>query len=426
MQHPTPPSWRELWQVFGKIGLLSFGGPAAQIALMHREIVERKGWLSETAFLNGLGFCTLLPGPEAMQLATYTGWKLKGTWAGLLAGCLFVLPGAIVVLFLSLLYVSFGSVPLVQSLFLGIKAAVLAIVVQALIKISRKALTATSAWVLAGLSFAALFFFGVPFPLIVGVAAIYGATLRMGSASPHVASTTAVAWRTTLRTTAIWLFLWWAPLLLIIGVMPDGILSDMALFFSNLAVVSFGGAYALLAYMGQVAVETQGWLDASQMIDGLGLAETTPGPLILVTQFVGFMGGFNSGGVAMALAAVGVTLWATFVPCFLWIFAGAPYVDAISANPRLRGALSGITAAVVGVIANLALWFALHVVFAGLEQKSLGPLRLWSADWTSASPQVLALIAMSALLLFVFKQGIGVTLVICAVAALGMQNLLLA
>lgn len=356
----TAPTHRDLFRVFGRIGLLSFGGPAAQIALMHDALVTRQKWLTEDQYLRALSLCMLLPGPEAMQLATYSGWRLRGTAGGLLAGLLFVVPGACVILALALLYVLFGDLPLVQSAFLGIKAAVIVVVLQALLRLGQKALTGRAAWALAGAAFLALFVFGLPFPLIVIAAGAYGyATADLSSAAP--APPTARA--QTARTVAFWGSLWVAPLLVLWWGSQDFLL-QIGLFFSKLAIVTFGGAYAVLAYMTQEVVQDFGWITTGQMIDALGLAETTPGPLILVTQFVALLAGFAQGGLWMALAAGAVALWVTFVPCFLWIFAAGPYLDHIATRPRLSAALGRITAAVVGVILNLSVWFALHVFFA--------------------------------------------------------------
>ncbi|WP_306114558.1 MULTISPECIES: chromate efflux transporter [unclassified Roseovarius] len=371
MQHPT---LSDLFRVFVRIGLLSFGGPAAQISLMHTELVDRHKWLNEQQFLGALSFCMLLPGPEAMQLATYAGWRLHGVRGGLLAGLLFVLPGALVILGLALGYAYFGDLPLVQALFVGVQAAVIAIVFQALLNLSRKALKGWDSWALALLGFIAIFALSVPFPAIIAAAALWGSF-----AAPRNTDTSATARATrtpitgTLRTIGIWGALWLAPLL-ILWAMDADFLAQIGLFFSKLAVVTFGGAYAVLAYMTQAAVETHGWLTTEQMIDALGLAETTPGPLILVTEFVGLLAGFQQGGVMLALAAGLLTLWVTFMPCFLWIFAGAPYVENILARPRLKGALAAISAAVVGVILNLSVWFALHVLFAEVGQGAFGPL----------------------------------------------------
>jgi chromate transporter len=362
-------SLAEITAVFARIGVLSFGGPAAQISLMHAELVDRRGWLAEKQFLQALSFCMLLPGPEAMQLATYAGWKLRGVPGGLIAGLLFVLPGAGVIMALAWGYAHFGDVPLVQALFAGIKAAVVVVVLQALWRLSRKALAGPWSWGLAALAFAALFFLSVPFPLIIAAAALWGWLRTPDTAAAPVA---AGARPRTLRTIAIWGALWLAPVVALWAT-GAGLLADIAVFFSTLAVVTFGGAYAVLAYMTQAVVETHGWLTTPQMIDALGLAETTPGPLILVTQFVGFLAGFAEGGPWRAVAAALVTLWVTFTPCFLWIFAGAPYVESLLARPRLQGAFDAISASVVGVILNLSVWFGLHVLFADVAPGAFGP-----------------------------------------------------
>jgi len=387
------PSLAELFRIFGKIGLLSFGGPAAQIALMHRVLVDERRWLTEAQFLNALGFCMLLPGPEAMQLATYAGWRLRGTAGGLLAGLLFVLPGAAIVLALAVIYAAYGGVPVMEALFLGVKAAVLVVVVEALLRVAKRALKRRLHWGLAALSFIGIFFFSLPFPLIILAAALAGLAL----AAPQTAQNPVkihVSWPATLGTIALWLVIWLAPLALL-----GGTLASIGWFFAQLAVVTFGGAYAVLAYMAQEAVQVQGWLTAGQMLDGLGLAETTPGPLILVTEFVGYLAGHGAGGIKLGMAAALVTLWATFAPCFLWIFTGAPYIEWIASQRRLSGALSGITAAVVGVILNLSIWFALHVLFAEVTLKSLGPLTLWQPALASADWRVALLALMAAYLL---------------------------
>ncbi|WP_224814092.1 chromate efflux transporter [Hasllibacter sp. MH4015] len=389
----TQPTLSQMFRVFGRIGLLSFGGPAAQIALMHRELVEARPWLSERQFLNALSFCMLLPGPEAMQLATYAGWRMQGITGGLLAGLLFVLPGAAVILLLASLYAAYGTLPLVAAVFLGIKATVIIIVIQALIKVSRKALRGGLAIALACAAFVAIFVFQVPFPLIVLAAAAIGALFLQGEVAP--APPVAVSASRTARTVAIWAAIWLLPLLALRFFAP-GVLADVATFFSTLAVVTFGGAYAVLAYMVQEVVVGFGWLTTGQMMDALGLAETTPGPLILVTQFVGFMAGAQAGGWGMGALAALVTLWVTFVPCFLWIFAGAPYVEWIASRPRLTGALQGITAAVVGVIANLSLWFALHVWFAVVTRTDWG---LWWPDPATLSLPAIALSLIAGALL---------------------------
>ncbi|MEM7439134.1 MAG: chromate efflux transporter [Pseudomonadota bacterium] len=394
------PTLKQATKTWARIGALSFGGPAAQIALMHREVVDRQNWLSERQFLNALSFCMLLPGPEAMQLATYAGWRLHGTIGGLIAGLLFVLPGSLVVMALATVYVAFGKLPLVAAIFLGIKATVVVIVVEALLKVSRRALKRQLHWVLAVLAFAGIFFFSIPFPAIVLAAGLIGA-LSAETGDFVDAKPTSVPFSWTLRTVILWLIIWWVPVACIDLLMPGSILTEIALFFSQLAVVTFGGAYAVLAYMAQDAVTLKGWLTTGQMMDGLGLAETTPGPLILVTQFVGFLAGYAQNGLGFAAVAAFVTLWVTFTPCFLWIFAGAPYIDRLSQMPRLQGALAAITAAVVGVILNLSLWFALHVFFGTVTRTDVGPAVLWLPDLTTHDPLVAVLAALAAFLLLV-------------------------
>lgn len=397
------PSFAEALRIWAQIGILSFGGPAAQIALMHRMIVDEKKWLSEERYLGALSFCMLLPGPEAMQLATYAGWRLHGVAGGLAAGLLFVLPGAALVLALAASYAAFGQAPLIEAVFFGIKAAVVVIVIEALIRVARRALKGTEPWILAALSFAAIFFFALPYPLIVLAAGLFG--FFRSRAGQETAAYTPIHARPaeTLRTTLLWLGIWLAPLLLLTLIAgPGALLSDIGWFFSKLAIVTFGGAYAVLAYMGQDVVSAYGWLDAGQMMDGLGLAETTPGPLILVTEFVGYVAAYKHGGAPawlMALLGAMITLWATFAPCFLWIFAGAPYIEWINAQPRLKGALSGITAAVVGVILNLALWFALHVFFTTVERLDAGPLHLWTPNLETLDWRVVLLTIISGYLL---------------------------
>ena len=411
----------EAFNTFAKIGVLSFGGPAGQIAMMHRVIVDEKKWLTEQQFLNALSFCMLLPGPEAMQLATYSGWRLHGVIGGLMAGLLFVLPGALVVLGLALTYAFIGDVPLVSVIFLGVKAAVVVIVIDALIKVSKRALQRLDYWVLAALAFIGIFFLAIPFPLIIFIAAVYGA-LAIGRMDDEAApAAELVDTRHTFKTIALWLIIWWVPLLALWAVLPESILADIGFFFSKLAVVTFGGAYAVLAYMAQDVVTGFDWLTTGEMMDGLGLAETTPGPLILVTEFVGFLAGFKQGGVWLGLAAGLVTLWVTFVPCFLWIFAGAPYVEWIASQPRLKGALSGITAAVVGVILNLTIWFALHVFFAEVETKDVGLFKVLTPEIVSLDWRVVALSLICCFLLLVLKRGVLMTLAIACLLAVALH-----
>ena len=365
------PTLSELTRCFARIGLMSFGGPAAQIAMMHREIVDERGWVEERDYLSALSFCMLLPGPEAMQLATWIGWRSHGWRGGLIAGGLFVAPGALVVGALAAIYAAFGTVPLVAALFAGVQAAVIAVVVEALLKVARRALKTPTARVLAALSFLGLAVFALPFPVVVLAAALWGLiTARGAGLSPDGPA----PWRQSLRAVAVWGAVWLLPLGLLL--LQGGLLAEIGLFFSKLALLTFGGAYAVLAWMAQEVVEARGWLTLTQMMDGLGLAETTPGPLILVTEFVGFLAAFKAGGMAMGLAGAAVALWMTFAPCFLWIFAGAPWIARLTAAPRLSGALTAITAAVVGVIAHLSLWFALHVLFAQTWRAEAGPLSL--------------------------------------------------
>ncbi|WP_322417711.1 chromate efflux transporter [Mesorhizobium huakuii] len=425
VEAPAVPTFAEAVKLWAKIGLLSFGGPAGQIALMHRELVEERRWIGEQRFLHALNYCMLLPGPEAQQLAIYIGWLLHRTIGGLVAGILFVLPGALVMLILSSLYVLYGDMPLVEALFLGVKAAVLAIVIEAVIRIGRRALKNPAMVSIAVAAFIAIYALNVPFPLIILLAGLTGwlgnrlaPGLFSGSAHgkgdgpdakgavdlmfergelTHVKPT---RWHAP-RTVAIWLPIWLGPVLLIWWFTGSAsVWTEIGRFFSLMAVVTFGGAYAVLAYVAQAAVQSFGWLAPGEMVDGLGLAETTPGPLILVLQFVGFIAAFRHAGslnplLAGSLGAL-LTLWATFTPCFFWIFLGAPYIEALRGNRALSAALGAITAAVVGVIMNLALWFALHVVFREVHAMSLGmnvPV-LSSIDWRAALLSLAAMIAI--------------------------------
>ncbi len=409
------PDIARIFRVFLKIGLLSFGGPAAQISLMHRELVEEHEWLTERQFLNALSFCMLLPGPEAMQLATYAGWRLHGTIGGLIAGLLFVIPGALVIFALVTVYALFGDVPLLATLFLGVKAAVLIIVLEALLRVSKRALSGVGHWVIAALSFVGIFFLSLPFPLIILLAAIYGfffdSQPREWDLPAQVIETSPGQ---TARTILVWLVIWLLPVTLVALLSEPEILGTVGVFFSKLAVVTFGGAYAVLAYMAQDVVTEFGWLSAGEMMDGLGLAETTPGPLILVTQFVGFLAGFKEAGFGVAVMAALITLWATFAPCFLWIFTGAPYIEWIATQPRLSGALSAITAAVVGVIANLSIWFGLHVFFRQVSRETIGIFTLWTPDMASLNWQVVLLSGVCGFLLLRLHMGLGKVLAISA------------
>ncbi|MFT4961780.1 MAG: chromate transporter [Paracoccaceae bacterium] len=409
--------WGDMVRIFGRIGLLSFGGPAAQIALMHRELVEERDWLDEQGFLRALSLCMLLPGPEAMQLATYAGWRLRGVPGGLLAGLLFVVPGALVIAILVGLYASYGQIDLVQAAFLGIKAAVIIIVLQALMKVSKRALTGRSAWVIAALAFVAIFAFSLPFPLIIALAGLWGYLSTKASDQPIVPPTTQA---TPIRTTVIWMVLWLTPLIAL-SLSGQTLLAELGWFFAKLAVVTFGGAYSVLAYMTQTVVDEYHWISAGQMIDALGLAETTPGPLILVTQFVAMLTGQLASGPQMALAAGAVALWATFMPCFLWIFLAGPYLDQIAARPRISAALQAITAAVVGVILNLSVWFALHVLFDTVSQWQSGPLSMPAPHLSSLNGAALALTVVAAALMLGLKRGMGETLAVIAVIGAGIH-----
>ena len=417
----SAPDMRLMARVFGRIGVLSFGGPAAQIALMHRELVDRHRWLSEDSFLRALSLCMLLPGPEAMQLATYAGWRLRGTLGGLLAGLLFVLPGAAIILVLAFGYAYFGQMPLVQAAFMGIKAAVIVVVVQALRNLGRKALHGHEGWMLATLSFVALFVFGVPFPLIILTAGLWGAFKAADGASPVEIDAAPPHPARPIGVIALWGTLWASPLLFV-WAMGHEFLLQIGLFFSKLAVVTFGGAYAVLAYMAQTVVQDHGWITTEQMIDALGLAETTPGPLILVTEFVALLAGFAQAGPWGAVSAGVLTVWVTFTPCFLWIFLAGPYLEVVSAQPRLAGALRAITAAVVGVIANLSVWFALHVLFERVLP--MAHLAVPLPDWSSFDPVAGALTLIAAVLMLGLRFGFVLTMAVTAMLALG-WNLLL-
>lgn len=412
-------SWSRLSQVFGRIGVLSFGGPAAQIALMHDMLVTREKWLTEEQYLRALSLCMLLPGPEAMQLATYAGWRLRGIAGGLLAGLLFVLPGAAVILVLAIAYIKFGDIAAVQAAFLGIKAAVIVVVLQALLRLGQKALNGPLAWCLAGTGFLALFVFGIPFPWVVIAAGLIGA---LRATDMGAAANPAPARAQTARVTAVFGALWTAPLAFL-WFTAQSFLLEIGLFFSKLAVVTFGGAYAVLAYMTQQVVQDHGWITTGQMIDALGLAETTPGPLILVTEFVALLAGYAQGGLMLAVAAGALTLWVTFVPCFLWIFVAGPYLDHIATKPRLSAALQGITAAVVGVILNLSVWFALHVIFETVGTAQIGALPI--PELSTVNPWAICLTAGAALLMLRLHVNLLATLVImaasgCALSFLGL------
>ena len=418
----SKPTLRQSTATWCKIGLLSFGGPAAQIALMHREIVENKKWLSEDQFLNALNFCMLLPGPEAMQLATYSGWRINGTLGGLIAGLLFVLPGAFLITLLAVIYAFFGDIPLINSLFLGVKTTVVVIVIQALLKVSKKALKTHYHTSIAVTAFISIFFFNLPYPFIIFVSAFFGYLMLPNKINVKQVQQSHPLTK-TLKTILAWLVVWWIPILLVYLISDQKILTEITIFFSKLAVVTFGGAYAVLSYMAQDVVITKDWLTAGQMMDGLGLAETTPGPLILVTEFVGFLAAFQEGGIKLALIAGFLTLWVTFIPCFLWIFAGAPYIDWISSQPRLHGALSAITAAVVGVILNLSIWFMLHVFFEKISDVQFGPINLLWPNFSYINVPAIFLTSISIWLIIKLKWNIASVLLINASLAL-LQSLI--
>ena len=432
----TPVAFAELLRVFTRIGFLSFGGPAGQIALMHRELVEERGWIGEDDFLHALNFCHLLPGPEAQQLATWIGWRLQGPRGGLAAGLLFVIPGAVIILALSMLYALAANLALVEALFPGVKAAVLAIVVQALLRIAGRALDTTLKRGLAAAAFLGLFLLDLRFPLIVLGAGVIGMVVAarrpdLLAIKPGKADAVLPARprRSTILSVLVWGTIWAAPMALIaLTLGQDHVLWQIGAFFSQLAVVTFGGAYAVLAYMAQEAVQGFGWLGAGEMADGLGLAETTPGPLILVTQFVGYLAAFRapepfSPLVAGLLGAV-LTTWVTFAPCFLWIFALAPWIERLGHAVRLKGALAAVTAAVVGVIANLTAWFALHVLFAQVGEVQFGPVRLDWPLWASFDWRAGVLAALAVLLAFRLRWSVLRILAACAAGGIVLSLLL--
>jgi chromate transporter len=431
---PVQVTFREALRVWFKIGCIGFGGPAGQIALMHRILVDEKKWVEESRYLHALNFCMLLPGPEAQKLATYVGWLLHGTRGGLAAGILFVLPGAFVMLAFSLLYVLGRGVPVIDGALFGIKAAVLVIVVEALIRIGRRSLKTRLLVGLAGLAFVGIFFLDLSFPLIVAAAAVVGSLVAPGllglKAGEHPAIASAPGrWRHAAIVSATGLVLWWAPVALAVVLLgANHVLTDIGLFFSKLAVVSFGGAYALLSYMAQEAVLTYHWMTAPEMVDGLGLAETLPGPLIKVTQFVGFLGAYRAAEpfspVAAGVIGSALTTWVTFVPPMLLIFAGAPFIEQLRSNQRLSGALAAITAAVVGVILNLTLWFVLHVLFAHVEEARAGWLRWYAFDPWSIDLKAAALALVAAVLAFRFHRGLVELVAIMAALGVAVRFLL--
>jgi chromate transporter len=426
-----PVPLRTALPTWGKVALLSFGGPAGQIAVMHRLIVEERRWVPEERFLHAMSYCMLLPGPEAQQLATYLGWLLHGRSGGLVAGTLFILPGLVSLFALSVLYVELRDTAVVAGVFYGLKPAVMAVVVAALLRIGRRALGTAGRRGIAAAAFVAIFFLGVPFPLIIAAAALTGVVLHRlapdGERAPG-RPTVQPSFGETLGTAAFWLVLWLGPIALLTLPAFDGtVLLDEALFFSKVAVVTFGGAYAVLSYVAQQAVEVHAWLLPGEMLDGLGMAETTPGPLIQVVQFVGFMGAYRNPGAMSPLAAGAlgslVTAWVTFVPCFLFVLVGAPWAEHLRGRKGLESAMTGITAAVVGVILNLAVWFSLHTVFAEVEERRVGPLRLTIPDPSTADVAALALAVAAIVAMIRFRAGMLATLGVSALLGLAITLL---
>jgi chromate transporter len=435
-------SLREAFQVWLRVACLSFGGPAGQIAVMHRILVEEKRWISESRFLHALNYCMLLPGPEAQQLATYIGWLMHRTLGGIMAGVLFVIPGIIAIMALSYVYAGYGNVPVIAALFFGLKAAVLAIVLEAVFRIGKRSLKNNVMVALAAVAFIGIFFLNIPFPIIIFGAALIGfagawtgagafqiksghgngkqdggvVDSLLGDELPeHARPSVARA----LRASSVWLVLWLVPVIVIILTLGSGnVFSQIAIFFSKMAMVTFGGAYAVLAYVAQQAVENYGWLKPGEMLDGLGMAETTPGPLIMVLQFVGFMAAFRDPGSLSPMLAgtLGGLLatWVTFTPCFLWIFLGAPFIEVLRGNKALNGALSAITAAVVGVVLNLAIWFALHTVFRDVTPVHGYGLAFDMPVLSSVDPWALALSVAAIVAIFRFKVGMITTLLACS------------
>lgn len=444
---PEPVTLGQAFWVWLRIAMMSFGGPAGQIAVMHRILVEEKRWIGEHRFLHALNYCMVLPGPEAQQLATYIGWLMHKTRGGIVAGTLFVLPGAVSIMALSWIYVLYGRVGIVSALFFGLKAAVLAVVLQAVVRIGSRALKTSATRAMAGIAFVSIFFLGAPFPLIIlaagtigWLAGRQGSTAFRGGGGHGAGGGEIVADADTLlgeelpaharpsrieafRTALVWLVLWLAPVVALLTMFgPDHVFSRIATFFSTMAMVTFGGAYAVLAYVAQEAVGTYHWLQPKEMLDGLGMAETTPGPLIMVLQFVGFLGAYRSPGglsplVAGTLGGLLAT-WVTFVPCFLWIFLGAPFIERLRGNVAVAGALSAITAAVVGVVLNLAVWFALHTLFRTTSPIAFGPFRFDAPVLASIDLWAALLAAAGVVAVFRFRVGMITTLLASSLAGI--------
>lgn len=437
----------EAFWVWSKIAMLSFGGPAGQIAVMHRILVEEKHWVSESRFLHALNYCMLLPGPEAQQLATYIGWLMHRTRGGIMAGGLFIVPGIISIMALSYIYAAFGNVGIIAALFFGLKAAVLAIVIQAIVRVGKRALKNQIMRGLAAAAFIAIFFFAVPFPIIVFAAGLIGYfggragfdTFAVGGGHGAAKSTAVIdsllgdelpaharpTVASSLRVASVWLVLWLVPVAALFVLLGESnVFTQIAVFFSKMAMVTFGGAYAVLAYVAQQAVENYHWVQPREMLDGLGMAETTPGPLIMVLQFVGFMAAYrDAGGLSpMTAGTLGGLLatWVTFTPCFLWIFLGAPFIEVLRGNKALAGALSAITAAVVGVILNLAIWFAIHTIFRDTVGVHSMGLSFEAPVLTSVDGWALALSVAAAIAIFRFNVGAIVTLLACSAASVAL------
>ena len=452
MDRPGPVSLREAFWVWLRIAALSFGGPAGQIAVMHRILVEEKRWIGEQRFLHALNYCMVLPGPEAQQLATYIGWLMHKTRGGIIAGGLFIVPGAVSIMVLSWIYALYGNLGVVSALFFGLKCAVLAVVLQAVVRIGGRALRNAVMRAIAAIAFVLIYFIGVPFPVIILGAGLIGyfagraghrafmvsgghgagkgvivadADTLLGEELPvHARPTMAQS----MRQAIVWLVLWLVPVAVLIIIAGwDNVFTQIATFFSTMAVVTFGGAYAVLAYVAQQAVENYGWLTPREMLDGLGMAETTPGPLIMVLQFVGFMGAYRHPGMLSPLVAgtLGGLLatWVTFIPCFLWIFLGAPFIERMRSNIALSAAMSAITAAVVGVILNLAIWFAIHTIFRVTLPFRAGLLRFDMPVLTSLDPWALLLTVASILAVFRLRIGVFTVLAGASIAGIALHYL---
>jgi chromate transporter len=433
-KHPT---FKEALKVWIKIAAYSFGGPAGQISVMHKLLVEEKKWISEKRFLHAMNYCMLLPGPEAQQLATYTGWLLHKTKGGLTAGLLFILPGFVSILVLSILYAAYYDVAIVQAIFFGIKPAVLAIVIGAVIKIGKKSLKNALMYSIAIVSFIAIFFFNIPFPLIILFAGITGAILTklFYAQSPNSENkidltieedevelyTEKPNFFRALKKVSFWVIVWFVPIVIVFLIFgKDSVFVQESLFFSKAALVTFGGAYSVLAYIAQKAVEDYGWLQPGEMLDGIGMAETTPGPLIQVVQFVAFMGAFRLAGDmnpmwAGLFASVLIT-WVTFAPCFLFVFVGAPYIEYLRGNKYLTDALNGVTAAVTGVILNLGIWFSINTLFKVVNEENFGWLRLILPDLSSIDYASVGITVLSFFIYFVLKWDMLKTILACVVA----------